>query len=383
MLDDVAVLETEQVAVAEALDRVLASDVRAAADVPGFASSAMDGFAVLSGPAGRELRVAGESRAGAPAAETAGPGTAIRISTGAAMPAGADAVVPVERAEETGGTVRLGAAAAPGANVRLPGEDMRGGELVLRAGTALGPAELGAAVAAGTATLACARRPRVELVCTGDELRAPGEPLGPGQIHNSNLVTLATLAARAGSEPAGAGRVGDDRRATRSALAAGLDRADVLIVSGGVSVGPHDHVKPALAELGVQQRFWRVALRPGKPTWFGRRGPALVFGLPGNPVSAMVTFLLFARPALRAMQGASPDATRERALLAEELPRNPRRMEAVRVRLERGDGPPLAVPTGAQGSHRLSSMLGADALALLPPGAEPLAAGSGVTVEHI
>lgn len=383
VLEDVAALTSEDVAFADALGRVLAGDLRAVADVPGFANSAMDGYAVPSGPAGREMSLVGESRAGSPAAVAAGPGAAVRISTGAAMPEGADAVVPVERARETGGSVLLEAAAEPGANVRLAGEDLRAGEVVLRGGTALGAAELGVAVAAGAATLICARRPRVEIVCTGDELRAPGAPLGPGEIHNSNLVTLAALAGRDGAEVVSTSRVGDDRAATESALGAALGRADVLVVSGGVSVGPHDHVKPALDALGVEERFWRVALRPGKPTWFGRRYGRLVFGLPGNPVSAMVTFLLFARPALRALQGASPEARRERAVLAESLPRNPAREEAVRVRLERGEGAPRARPTGPQGSHVLRSMLGADGLALVPAGADPLAAGSAVDVELI
>lgn len=383
VLEDVAVLPSEDVAVADALGRALAADLRAAADVPGFANSAMDGYAVPSGPAGRTMTLVGEARAGSLSTAAAGPGHAIRISTGAAMPEGADAVVPVERARESGGEVMLEAAAERGANVRLPGEDLRAGEVALSAGAALGAAELGVAVAAGAAALACVRRPRVEIVCTGDELRAPGEPLGPGEIHNSNLVTLAALARDAGAEPTGTARVGDDRAATESVLGAALRSADVLVVSGGVSVGPHDHVKPALAALGVEERFWRVALRPGKPTWFGRHGDKLVFGLPGNPVSAMVTFLLFARPALRALQGASPEATRERAVLADALPRHPAREEAVRVRLERGDGAPRARPTGPQGSHVLRSMLGADGLALVPAGAAPLPAESAVDVELI
>lgn len=384
MLDGLPRLASEPVPVGDALDRVLARDLHAAADVPGFANSAMDGFAVASGPAGRELAIAGESRAGAPSANAAAPGEAIRISTGAALPGGTDAVVPVERAEEADGHVRPAIDAAPGLNVRAPGEDMRSGERVLSAGTVLGPAELGVAVGAGIAVLDCARRPRVGIVCTGDELRGPGEPLGPGEIHNSNAVALAALVRRAGGEPVLGARVGDDHAATEAVLGSALEGADVLIVSGGVSVGPHDHVKAALASLGVEERFWRVALRPGRPTWFGRRAERLVFGLPGNPASAMVTFLLFARPALRALQGASPAAARCEASLAEPVPRNPWREEAVRVRLESGaDGRPLARTTGPQGSHRLRSMAGADGLALVPRGEGPLPAGSTVTVELI
>ncbi len=383
VLDTVHVLDAEPVPVADALDRVLADDVRSAGDVPPLANSAMDGYAVTAGPAGRTLPIVGESRAGAPALVRGGPDAALRISTGAAMPAGADAVVPLERAEERDGRVRVDVAAAPGANVRGEGEDMRAGELALRAGTPLSPAALGVVVGAGAAEVACARRPRVAVLCTGDELRAPGERLGPGEIHNSNLVTVAALSVRSGAEVLAARRVRDDREATEVALRDALDTVDVLIVSGGVSVGPHDHVKPALGALGVEEVFWRVALRPGRPTWFGQRDKRLVFGLPGNPVSAMVTFLLFARPALRALQGASPDATREPAVLGAELPRNPERDEAVRVRLDRGEGTPRAVPTGPQGSHVLTSMLLADGLALVPAGTEPLPAGSAVTVERI
>jgi molybdopterin molybdotransferase len=377
-------LDAEPVAVGEALGRVLGEDVTARTDVPPFANSAMDGYAVLAGPAGRELRIVDESRAGAPATRSVGEGEAIRISTGAPVPAGASSVVPVEQASENDGAVRLEAEARPRGNIRDAGEDLRAGARVLAAGTPLGPAELGVAVAAGRAELACARRPRVAVLATGDELAPPGAELGPGQIHNSNAVALAALAARDGAEVVGAANVPDDRATTTAALADALERADVLCVSGGVSVGPHDHVKPALDTLGVEERFWRVALKPGKPTWFGTRAARLVFGLPGNPVSAVVCFVLFVRPALRALQGAEPLPRRETAALAEDVPRSPAREEAVRVRLEAAPGsPPLARPTGPQGSHMLSSLLGADALAFVPPGEAPLPAGSEVAVERL
>src|SRR4051794_41181360 len=291
----------------------------------------MDGWAVTAGPAGRSLAIAGESRAGHPAAAAVEPGTAVRISTGAALPAGAEAVVRVEDAQEEHGRVRLGAEAAPGAHVRAPGEDLVPGAGVLAAGTRVGAAELAAAVAAGAATLAVAPPPEVAVLCTGDELREPGAPLGPGEIHNSNLPALAALAARAGGTVRSTGIVPDDRAATERTLEDALAASSVVVVSGGVSVGPHDHVKPALAALGVEERFWRVALQPGKPTWFGVRGDRLVFGLPGNPVSALVTFALFARPALLALQGAA-EPPEGAARLAAPVRRNAGREQAGRVR---------------------------------------------------
>lgn len=370
-------LEPEDVALTAAAGRVLAEDVRAEHDVPPFANSAMDGFAIVA--PGGDLQLVGESRAGAPFGGTVGAGQAVRISTGAALPDGADAVVPVERAEELGGE-RVAASGAAGDNVRGAGEDLRAGHVVLAAGTRIGAAELGVAAGAGRAVLRCARRPRVAIVATGDELVAPGEPLGPGQIHDSNALALATLALAEGAEVVASLRAGDDRAATEQVLARALEGADVVLVSGGVSVGPHDHVKPALEALGVQERFWRVALRPGKPTWFGTRGQTLVFGLPGNPVSALVTFVLFARPALAALQGAVAAGPRRHVVLAHAVARHPDRDEAVRVALDL-DG--AAHVTGPQGSHVLSSMLGADGLAIVPRGEGELPAGSTVELEPL
>ena len=379
VLGAVTPLDAEELTIAAALGRVLAEDVTAAHDVPSFANSAMDGFAVRSGPAGRDLAIVGESRAGTPAEVPVGDGEAVRISTGAAMPDGADAILPVEDADDGGTTVTPRVDLPAGHHVREPGEDLRGGEVVLRAGTVLGAAELGLAVEAGRATLRCGRRPRVAVLATGDELVAPGQPLRHGQLHNSNAVTLAALAVRAGADLAGATQVRDDAAATRGAIERALDGADVLLLTGGVSVGPHDHVKPALAALGVEEVFWRVALRPGKPLWFGRRGAQLVFGLPGNPVSAMVCFMLFARPALAALQGAPAPPPRARAVLGAPVARQRGRDEAVRVRLDDG----RALPTGQQGSHQLHSMLGADALAIVPRGDGEAPAGTEVEIERI
>ena len=368
-----SLLPAETRPIDEALGLVLAEQVIASGDVPSCANSAMDGFAVQAGEAGRTLTVIGESRAGQPADVAVGAGEAIRISTGAVMPEGADAVAPIELADDQGESVRLLEEFESGRNVRLAGEDLRAGDAVLAPGRVLGPAGLGIAVAAGRAELQCVRRARVAVVATGEELREPGAELAPGELHNSNLTTLQALVRAGGGEVVLASHVGDDADATARCLAAALEQADVVVCSGGVSVGPHDHVKGALTELGVEQHFWRVALRPGRPTWFGSHGAKLVFGLPGNPVSAMVTFLLFVAPALRAIEG-RPQQPTTSVKLGEPIARHSGRDECVRVRLEGGE----AFATGPQGSHILSSMTLADALAVIPRGEGSLAAGSQI-----
>jgi molybdopterin molybdotransferase len=379
VLAEVRPLEAEPVPLADCLGRVLAEDVSAAEDIPPFDASAMDGYAARAG-AGGELPVVDESRAGRPAARPPAAGEAIRISTGALVPEGDLGVVPVERVEELGDRVRLPEVKA-GANVRRAGEDVREGELVLIAGTPLGPAEVAVMASLGHPEARCARRPRVAVLATGDELVEPGQPLGPGQIRNSNGFALNAQASRAGAAGVLAERVPDDYDATLAALARALDAADVTCVSGGVSVGPHDHVKGALEELGVEERFWGVALKPGKPTWFGARGDRLVFGLPGNPVSAMVTFQLFALPALRKLAGADPAGRSAEATLDVSVRLSPARAQAIRCRL-RADGDGWHVePTKEQNSHILTSMLGAGALAFVPPGEGELAPGTRLAIE--
>jgi molybdopterin molybdotransferase len=389
VLGAVRPLPEEEVPLAGAHGRVLAEDVESPIDVPPFAGSAMDGYAVIAGPEA-ELEVVGESRAGHPAVERVEPGTAIRISTGAAMPAGATAVVPLERTEPAGGDVagdqgpagriRVGRS-SPGDNIRRAGEDVTAGRVVLARGSLLGPAELGVAASVGRGSLRCSRRPRVAVLVTGDELSEPGRPLEPGSIYSSNGWALAAQVERAGALVEARETVPDRPEDTRAALARALDAADVTIVSGGVSVGPHDHVKPALHALDVEERFWGVRLRPGKPTWFGARDGRLAFGLPGNPVSAMVAFQLFVRPALAALQGADPSGQSAHAALDEAIPRHPTREQAVRVHLEASDNGWRARPTGPQGSHMLTSMLGATALARIAPGEGDVAAGELVEVE--
>ncbi len=381
-------LEAEPVALRNALGRVLAEDASAAEPVPAFDNSAMDGFAVRAADthdAGPNcpvpLRIVGESRAGRPAARRLGAREAIRISTGAMLPDGADAIVRVEDTRPADGRVQLLATTEPGRDIRRVGEDVEPGAPVISRGTALGPAELGVLASLGRAQVSCARRPRVAVITTGDELQGPDEPVRPGGVRNTNAYTIPSLVEGCGGEVGLRKTVGDDARSTREALVRAFEH-DIVVVCGGVSVGDHDHVRTTLAELGVEQVFWGIALRPGKPTWFGL-APAgdLVFGLPGNPVSAMVTFLLLARPAIRALLGATTRPDRTRAILDEDYPKRPGRAHAVRCRLELRDDGWHAHTTGEQGSHILTSMLGADALALIPTASGGVEAGAVVDIE--
>jgi molybdopterin molybdotransferase len=387
VLERVEPLGAERIPLTESLRRVLAEDVVAADDVPPFDSSAMDGFAVRAADtrgagAARpvELTLTGESRAGAPAARGPGPGEAIRISTGALVPDGADAIVRVEDTSEHNGTVEVRVEVPPGKEIRRAGEDVRAGELVLARGRRLGPAELGVAASAGAGELGCARRPRVAVLGTGDELVAPGGALGPGQIRNTNGYAVPAQVVEAGALAAQVVTVPDDYDATLRAIEDALSN-DVVVVTGGVSVGPHDHVKPALEALGVEQVFWGVALRPGKPTWFGVKDGSLVFGLPGNPVSAMVTFHLFVRPALAALMGAALEERRTTAVLDEDYAKRPGRAHVVRCRLDHRDDGWHVRPTKAQGSHVLTSMLDAEALGYLDVDAGDVRAGERVEIE--
>ena len=383
ILAAVSRLPAEPVPVEQALDRVLAVDLLAKGDVPPFNSAAMDGYAVLAGPAGRTLTVIGEARAGVPSPLHIKAGEAIRTSTGAALPTGANAIIRQERVDTDGERVILRAGVDEAEDIRRQGEDLAAGDVVLRRGTRLGSAELAAAVAAGARQVSCTWCPRVTILCTGTELRAPGEPLGPGEIHNANAVSLRALAQRAGAQPpwAPVERLTDDPHEIEAAAEAALELADVVVVSGGVSVGPHDHVKPALHRLGVEPVFWGVAIQPGKPTWFGTRDTTMVFGLPGNPVAAVVAFTLFVAPALAALQGAAATAEDDpMADLAIAFARNPAREQAITVRLEHEGDRTLAVPNGPQGSNLISSLLGADALAMIPAGTGQLEAGARVAI---
>jgi molybdopterin molybdotransferase len=371
-------LPPENVAIDEVAGRVLAEPAVAAVDLPPFASSAMDGFAVRAADTPGELVVVDHAAAGKPSALALESGRAIGIATGAAVPAGADAVVPIEDVVAQDNNVAIEQAVAAGINVRPQGGDVRAGDVVVAAGERLTPARLGAIAAAGVAQVRCARRPRAAVVPTGTELRAPGDPLRPGEIYEANGFILAAQLSAAGAAVERFPAVGDDVAEHRDALGRALD-ADLVVTSGGVSVGPHDLVRHIEAELGVEEVFWRVAVKPGKPISFGVRGGTLVFGLPGNPVSALVGFELFVRPAVLALQGVpDPLPAFEPGRLADARRRNPVRDELIRARSRiDGDGVVLE-PLGGQESHMIGRAAGADALVLVPRGDGELAAGSTV-----
>jgi molybdopterin molybdotransferase len=378
VLERAAPLPSEAVELAAAAGRVTARPVAAAVDLPPFASSAMDGYAVRAADLPGRLRVSGESAAGRPAAHALAAGEAIAISTGGVVPESADAVVPVEYVVKYDNEIEVADALAPGTNVRPRGGDVAAGAPVVPVGVRLRPAQIGAVGAAGVASVECARRPRAVVVATGTELVPPGAALERGQIYESNTLMLAAALAAAGADTEVLPLVADDEHAHRAALAHGLE-ADVLVTSGGVSVGPHDLVRAIEAELGVEEIFWRVAIKPGKPVSFGVRGATLVFGLPGNPVSALIGAELFVKPALRSLQGTAEPLPRfERGALARELPRNDARDDFVRARSRvDGDGVTLEPLTG-QESHMIVRAAAADALVHLPRGEGVVRAGEAV-----
>jgi molybdopterin molybdotransferase len=369
----------EDLEVGDAAGRFLAESTHAVVDLPPFPSSAMDGFALRAADAPATLPVVARVAAGVPAPRALAPGEAMGIATGGAVPDGADAVVPIEVVVDHGNSVEIPQAVDPGAHVRPRGGDVRAGDVVVEAGVRIGPAQVGALAAAGLELARCARRPRAAVITTGTELRRPGERLGPGEIYEANGVMLAAALASAGADVTVIPSVADDDAAHRAALGRGLE-ADVLVSSGGVSVGPHDLVRRTAAELGVEEVFWGVAVKPGKPLSFGVRGRTLVFGLPGNPVSSLVGFELFVRPAVLSLQGATDPGPRySEARLARALRRNPARDELVRSRTSAGaeDGTVLE-PLDGQESHMIVRAASADALALVPRGEGELAAGATV-----
>jgi molybdopterin molybdotransferase len=377
VLEHTPVLGVERVALADCAGRVLSEAVIATASLPAYPSSAVDGYAVRSQDAGRALRVLGESAAGRPFAGTVEAGTAARILTGGVVPDGADCVVMVEDVQLAGDVVTVPGALRPGSNFHRPGDDVRAGELVLSAGTQLAAAELGLCAALGLARLPVHRRPRVSLMSTGDELVEVGEKPGRGQIVDSNRWALLAALREAGAEVRGLGIAPDQPDALRRLVVDALGDADALVTSGGVSVGTHDLVKPLLESLGTVY-IGRVKLKPGKPFTFAALAEGRVaFGLPGFPVSSLVTFEVFVRPALRKMQGFTQ---LQRPTLPVRLGYDARasadRTEYQRVTLRREGGDLVAMTTGSQSSSRLMSLAGAHALVRVPAGGQGIKAGS-------
>jgi molybdopterin molybdotransferase len=378
VLEHVVPLEPEQVALADAAGRVLAAPATAAVDLPSFPASAMDGFALRAADVPATLPVVGRIAAGRPSTDALQEGQAMAIATGGVVPDGADAVVPIEEVEERDGVVVVPGSVEAGANVRPRGGDLDAGDLVVAAGTLLGPVQLGALAAAGVTHVSCTRRPHAVLAVTGTELRSPGEPLGRGEIYDANGVILATQIASTGASVDRLPPVTDDADATRAAVERGL-AADVLVTSGGVSVGVYDLVRATEAELGVREVFWRVAVRPGKPVAFGVRDRTLVFGLPGNPVSSLVGFELFVRPALLALQGyAAPRPVFRPGRLGRPVTLVGRD-SLLRARSRVEDGSVVLDPLTGQESHMIARAATADALVLVPRGEGELTAGTAVS----
>ena len=379
VLDKVVPLPAETVSLAAASGRYLAESAEAATDLPPFPSSAMDGFAIRSADAPGSLEIVARIAAGRPATTTLGQGEAMGIATGGVVPEGADAVIPIENVVEIANIVEIASPVPAGSNVRPRGGDIRAGEEVVPTGRLLGPPQLAALAAAGVAAVRCRQRPKVTILATGTELRRPGEPLLAGEIYESNGLMLEAALAMAGAVVERLDSVPDDEDAHRVALVKGLS-ADVLVTSGGVSVGPHDLVRRLEMELGVVEVFWGVAMRPGKPLAFGVCGSTLVFGLPGNPVSSLVGCELFVLPAIRALQGAAtPEPCFERGTLGEALRRSAARDDLVRARIDySADDAAVLRPVVGQESHMIARTAIADALIHVPRGDGELAAGASV-----
>ncbi len=378
----------ERLALRDAFERVLLSDIVSPFDVPGHTNSAVDGYAVDGSALSEGSRVTFTNLqttiyAGKPLKDPVAPGHCVRIMTGAVMPAGTDTVIMQENASVADGQVSVEAGHKSGQNVRQAGEDIRKGHTVLRAGVRLMPAELGLLASLGLTEVSVVRRPRVAFFSTGDELRSLGEPLALGEVYDSNRYTLFGMLRRLGVDALDMGVIPDTPNAVADAFEQATRVADVVITSGGVSTGDADYVKTTLEALG-QVGFWKIAIRPGRPLAFGRIGDAVFFGLPGNPVAVMVTFYQFVQPALRQIMGElDPRPTPHlRATCMSPLRKKTGRVEYYRARIERDDNERLIVrSTGKTGSGLLHTMSDANCFIVLDENAESVAAGAEVDVQ--
>ena len=388
ILERFAALPPIEVSLGDAQGLISAADIAAPHALPPFDNSAMDGYAVqrpdvenATESNSSELKLIGEVRAGDDVILEVVSGAAARIMTGAPLPPGADAVVPIEQADDDGATVTVRAAPPPRGHVRHSGEDVNPGDVVVPAGTRLGAGELALLASLGVAHVEVHPRPVIAVVTTGDELVDVEDELRPGQIRDSNLVALRALVEETGAEPVPYARVADDRDSVIEALQRAAKEADLVVAAGGVSVGRYDFVKEAVEELGAID-FWRVAMQPGKPVVSGHIAGTPFLGLPGNPVSVHVGFEQFVRPAILKLSGErSLDRPVITATLSDAIEKPPGRLHFVRVRLHLIDGRVVATPTGPQGSHIQSSLVACDGLARFPIEATKIDAGDPVEVE--
>ncbi|MEW5766730.1 MAG: gephyrin-like molybdotransferase Glp [bacterium] len=389
ILDHIRVLDPEEVGILDCLDRTLAEEIYAEMDIPPFRSSAMDGYAVITADTVEAsevspvyLEVVEDIPAGSLPKKPLSSGQATRIMTGAPLPAGANGVIMVEYTERTDGKVKLIRKVSPMENVREAGEDVAGGELVLSKGSLIRPAEVGMLASLGKRSVFCVRKPRVAILSTGDEVVDIDQELSPGKIRNSNGYSLYAQVVRYGGIPVLLGIAPDDEVKIKNQIEQGLGSSDMLVISGGVSVGDYDLVKGVLADLGVEMKFWKVAMKPGKPLAFGLVKEKPVFGLPGYPVSVLVVFEQFVRPAMRKMAGRKclkkPEIEAE---LCEEIKKKPGRRNYLRGVIEKKDGQYYARTTGPQGSGILSSMVKANALLVLPSEVSYLKTGDKIKAQ--
>jgi molybdopterin molybdotransferase len=383
ILDNVFPLSAESIPLLEAGGRLLATDFFAPCDLPRWDNSAMDGFAVRSIDCtpGKSLLVEGYIPAGRSAgAISVGPGKAVKIMTGAPTPMGCDAIVPMEDTSDSGDYVIINNRVQLGDHIRLRGEDVQQNELVIAAGSLLRPSEINMLASFGIPTVDVYRRPKVAILSTGDELVEPGEPLGPGQIVNSNSYSLATAVREVGGEPLILGIARDNRTCLKEMMLAGL-QADVLITTAGVSMGDRDLVCEVLDEMGVKRLFWKINIKPGRPTAFGIKDGKPIFSLPGNPVSSIVTFEEFIRPALLKMMGhrivIKPFV---KAILKETTTKKRDRVQFLRVHVVDNGGHLVASSSGDQNTGILKTMLRANGIAVLPAGREQIKAGEEVNI---
>lgn len=368
-------LPTESIRSLEAEGRVLAEDIFAPENIPDVAKATVDGYALRVDDGMLERPIVSEVTAGSTEPVTGAPGTAVPIMTGAPVPAGADAVIMIEQTDEHNGMLCIQQPVAPGQNIRTPGNDMTQGDLLLTRGTTLRAADIGLLASAGCITIPAYRRPRVAVLSTGNEVVEPDTPRSAGMVRDSNRYALLAAVREAGCEAISLGIARDDMASLRRAMLRGLELADVVITSGGASMGTHDFLKPLLNELGTIH-IGRVASRPGKPVTFATLQKKLVFGMPGFPVSSLVSFEVYVRSALRRMQGdAHPERPRVRVVLADRINAPSDRPEYQRVTITWRDGRLLAHSTGVQASTRMLSLRGANGLLVVPAGDRVYAPG--------